>query len=201
MIRRRSFVGAQDASEFMPRHYSFLSLVSAPHHYCRRRSYISSCLSPHHLSDNYTENRNDVLLSCQQPGRPPTVYPVLIPHGSNSFTDHDRISLCIVAAPPPELSHYEICNHFAQVGFEALDCSDTWSCRSATATAVEHVGRHCCGGRTKSCGFLATRWYFGGLLFTETLFRVLDRTPDLSILQALRHKQTTKQARFCVCHY
>ena len=29
-------------------------------------------------------------------------------------------------------------------------------------------GRHCCGGRTKSCDFLATRWYFGDLLFTET---------------------------------
>jgi hypothetical protein len=113
----------------MSRHYSFPSLVSAPHYYCRRRSFISSCLSPHHLSDNYSENRNDVLLSCQRPGRPPTVYPVLIPHGSNSFTDHDKISLCIVAAPPPELPNYEIYNHFAQVGFEALDCSDTWSCR------------------------------------------------------------------------
>jgi len=49
------FVGAQDASEFMSRHYSFTSLVSAHHYYCRRRSFISSfsfCLSPYHLSDN-----------------------------------------------------------------------------------------------------------------------------------------------------
>jgi hypothetical protein len=138
----------------MSRHHSFTSLVSAYHHYCRRRSFISPlsfCLFPHHLSDNYTENRNDVLFSCQQPSQTPTVHSVLIPHGSNSFADHDRIALCIVAAPPPELPHYEICNHFTQVGFEALDCSDTWSCRSATATAAEHVGPHGCGGRTKSC--------------------------------------------------
>ena len=146
----------------------------------------------------------------------PTVHSVLIPLGSNSFTDHDRIELCIVAAPPPELPHYEICNHFAQVGFKALDCSDTWSCRSATVTAAEHVGRHCCGGCTKSCGFLATRWHFRGMLFTETFFRVPDRTPGLSIFAEVpdflwqngredpdpgNTAQTNpKQARFCVCH-
>jgi hypothetical protein len=81
----------------MSRHYSFPSLVSAPHHYCRRRSFISSCLSPHHLSDNYTENRNDVLLSCQRPGRPLPYTRFASRTGSNSFTDHDRIALCIVA--------------------------------------------------------------------------------------------------------
>jgi hypothetical protein len=149
MIRRRSLLVPRMQASLCPDTILFQVLVSAPHHYYRRRSFISSCLSPHHLSDNYTENRNDVLLSCQRPGRPLPYTRFASRTGSNSFTDHDRIALCIVAAPPPELPHYEICNHFAEVRFEALDYSDTWNCRSTTAKAAEHVGRHyCCGGRT-----------------------------------------------------
>lgn len=136
--------------------------------------------------------------------------------------------MCIVAAPPPELPHYEICNHFAQVGFEALDCSDTWSCRSATVTAAEHVWTTLVVvDALNLVAFLPPDDNFRGLLFTETFFRVLGRTPRFKhfcrgfdflwqmdaksrILEsgtssqvlnsALRHKQTTKQARFCVCH-
>lgn len=72
LLEKRSWV-PRDASEFMSRHCSFTSLVSAHHHFCRRRSFLSSlsfCLSPHHLNDNCSENRIGVLLSCPRPGRP-----------------------------------------------------------------------------------------------------------------------------------
>jgi hypothetical protein len=36
------------------------------------------------------------------------------------------------------------------------------------------------------CGFLATQSYFEGLLFAETFFRILDKTPGLTILQRSR---------------